>query len=331
MEINIKVLETVTVDPCHVVQLEKWSYPTGEDNPPYEMWTVRDRMYSPLYKKTIDIGNAKFYFEDQAYQKFHTFVEEYTTKSIATLEDRTITSFKKDDTRLNNFIKHNKSYEIYNITPIPAKSENNIIPTPEDVTFYVKIGDDIFTGKCHHDPDDPRWYARYDNSIYLKPKDKDSSIKDICLFPDIIRFNCYEFFINEYGIDDKNLFEDIKQKCQDAIDNYMIEERRKIHCGSHMPAPIIHVTNAANGEADFHFIITSVCKTFTGHYSKNNNGKIVIHDSKNNEIDFTGMYRNVIMGFAKDGYFGKHYDISDRDLRDSIYYACENALSKMEV
>ena len=332
MEINIKVLKTVTVAPYHVVQLEKWSYPTGEDNPPYEMWTIRNRMYSPLHKKTIDIGNAKFYFEDQAYQKFDTLVNAYTTKSIAPLEDRTITSFKKDDTRLNNFIKHNKSYEIYNITPIPAKSENNIIPTPEDVTFYVKIGDDIFTGKCHHDSNDPRWHARYENSIYLKPKDKDSSIKDICLFPDIIRFNCYEFFINEYGIDDKNLFEDIKQKCQDAIDNYMIEERRKIRCGSHMPAPIIHVTSAINGEADFHFIIDSAHKAFSGHYSKNNNGKIIIHDiAKGDKIDFTSIYRNVIMGFAKDGYFGKHYNISDRDLRDSIYYACENALSKMEV
>ena len=112
MEINIKVLKTVTVAPCHVVQLEKWSYPTGEDNPPYEMWTVRDRMYSPLYKKTVDIVNANFYFEDQAYKKFNTFVNEYTTKSIAPLEDRTITSFKKDDTRLNNFIKHNKMHII---------------------------------------------------------------------------------------------------------------------------------------------------------------------------------------------------------------------------
>ena len=112
----------------------------------------------------------------------------------------------------------------------------------------------------------------------------------------------------------------------------MIEERRKIHCGSHMPAPIIHVTSAINGEADFHFIIDSAHKAFSGHYSKNNNGKIIIYDiAKGDKIDFTSIYRNVIMKFAEDGYFGKHYNISDRDLRDSIYYACENALSKMEV
>ncbi len=326
MEINIKVLKTVIVSPCHILQLEKWSYPTGEDNPPYEMWTIRDRMYSPITKKTIDIGLTKFYLEDQAYQRFDTYADGYATKSIAPLEDRTITSFKKDDGRLKSFIKHNRSYEIYNVVPVPRESKY-INPTPEDVNFMLKIGDDIFIGECHIDDDDRGWTRRYGSSIILKPKDGNG--EDIDLYPDLVRFERYKIFTNEYGIDEENLFDSIKTKCEDAIEKYMEDIRNNSSNKEYDNTPIIYVSNVSDyGVVDFYFTInTSIYENFTGHYYSDS--RIVVCDSKLNEINLTAICRNLLMGFAE-GFFKKHYDVDDSDLRDSIIHTCERALDKKE-
>lgn len=322
MEINIKVLKTVIVSPCHILQLEKWSYPIGEDNPPYEMWTIRDRMYSPITKKTIDIGLTKFYLEDQAYQRFDTYADGYTTKSIAPLEDRTITSFKKDDGRLKSFIKHNRSYEIYNVVPVPRESKY-INPTPEDVNFMLKIGDDIFIGECHIDDDDRGWTRRYGSSIILKPKDGNG--ENIDLYPDLVRFERYKIFTNEYGIDEENLFDSIKTECEDAIEKYM-EDIRNVSGSIYRSVPDIHVDNVSDEIVKFHFTINAVNSSrFTGYYSDD---KVIIHDDKNNEINLTRICKNILMGYSN-GYF-ENYDIDDRDLRDDIIRTCKNALDKKE-
>lgn len=322
MEINIKVLKTVIVSPCHILQLEKWSYPTGEDNPPYEMWTIRDRMYSPMSKKTIDIGLTKFYLEDQAYQRFDIYVDGYTSKSIAPLEDRTITSFKKDDGRLKAFIKNNRSYEIYNVIPVPRESKY-INPTPEDVNFILKIGDDIFIGECHIDDDDRGWTRRYDNSIVLKPKDGNG--ENIDLYPDLVRFERYKIFTNEYGIDEENLFDSIKMKCENAIKKYM-EDIRNLSNSIYRSVPDIYVDSISDETVKFHFTINAVNSSkFTGYYSDD---KVIIRDDENNEINLTRICKNIVMGYSN-GYF-ENYDIDDRDLRDDIIRACKNALDKKE-
>lgn len=322
MEINIKVLKTVIVSPCHILQLEKWSYPTGEDNPPYEMWTIRDRMYSPITKKTIDIGLTKFYLEDQAYQRFDTYADGYTTKSIAPLEDRTITSFKKDDGRLKSFIKHNRSYEIYNAIPVPREYKY-INPTPEDVNFMLKIGDDIFIGECHIDDDDRGWTRRYGSSIVLKPKDGNG--ENIDLYPDLVRFERYKIFTNEYGIDEENLFDSIKTECEDAIEKYM-EDIRNASGSIYRSVPDIYVDNVSDEMVKFHFTINAVNSSrFTGYYSDD---RVIIHDDKNNEINLTRICKNILMGYSN-GYF-ENYDIDDRDLRDDIIRTCKDALDKKE-
>lgn len=327
MEINIKVLKTVTIDPCHIVQLEKWSYPTGEDNPPYEMWTIRDRMYSPITKKTIDIGLTKFYLEDQAYQRFDIYVDGYTTKSIAPLEDRTITSFKRDDKRIRMFIKNNRSYEIYNLSPVEIRNDH-IIPTPEDVNFYVKIGDDIFTGKCHIENNERRWNSR-NNYIYLYPKDDDSTTID--LYPRMVDYEIYPFFTNEYGVTEENLSEDILKACKKAIREYMenADKGSSNDNGNLLNTPTIHVSNVSDkGTVDFYFTInTSIYENFYGHYFNENN--IVVYDSKDKRINVNEVCRNLMMGFSS-GYFNKYYDVDDRDLKHEIMNTCERALNEKE-
>lgn len=326
MEINIKVLKTVIVSPCHILQLEKWSYPTGEDNPPYEMWTIRDRMYSPMSKKTIDIGLTKFYLEDQAYQKFDIYVDGYTTKSIAPLEDRTITSFKKDDKRVKMFIENNRSYEIYNLSVTPPAEDKRIIPTPEDVSFYVKIGDDIFIGKCHIEKDNRRWSRN--NYIHIRPKN-DDTVETIELFPRLVDYNVYPFFTNEYGILEENLSEDILAACKKAISEYMENARNNSSNKEEDNTPIIYIANVSDyGVVNFYFTInTPIYENFTGHYYSDS--RIVVCDSILNEINLTAICRNLLMGFSK-GFFKKNYNVDDRALRDSIIYACKRALDKKE-